>query len=529
MPNLKISLKEFRQLVKEILQEQINVNEALKDDIPSYMQGFIQKTYKKPEKYLSMDIPKHTDIIPNVKIEVNDSSITNKTTNQLIKYFSNKLISQFKDTELYKILSSDINLNKLVIDSIGYSPIRNYEENYEMIKNISLFYSKEFKLLESKNNNDIINPKFSNNKSGIATFLKSVKTAFKEEFKNLNVETIINDKRLVGLRDPILNHETNINKIKDSKLYLYVTDKPDDKLRMSISLFYDSCQNIYTGKHNKQLLSNVFDPNSKVAYLIFDSTFKDNFGNTQPFTSIARVILRVNDKGNIMFDKVYPSNMQDIFYRILEENLNLKNTGKKDDVYSYKVIGLPPPYMDTYKIKTYGDKNFEKNKRLTALLYITDFDVEDVEIIDEKTFKIYGEEWLVYNHDEALELAKENVAFPFYITYYNQKIENLISKKFISLKNIKKILGIENIIFDHMTHFKDYLKKEFKIITLEHLHEYLKEKKYNPFKFYKENLNIENMIKDYENEDEFIAYVLSNDGQIYTQYEGYMVIKLNKD
>ena len=29
-----------------------------------------------------------------------------------------------------------INLNKLVIDSIGYSPIRNYEENYEMIKNI---------------------------------------------------------------------------------------------------------------------------------------------------------------------------------------------------------------------------------------------------------------------------------------------------------------------------------------------------------------------------------------------------------
>ena len=55
--------------------------------------------------------------------------------------------------------------------------------------------------------------------------------------KNINVDEIINDKRFVGLRDPIINYQVNLKKIQDTKLYLYITDKPDDKLRLSISKY----------------------------------------------------------------------------------------------------------------------------------------------------------------------------------------------------------------------------------------------------------------------------------------------------
>ena len=419
------------------------VDEALKDEIPSYMSDIIQKRYKNVPDVLDRDVPQHTDKIPNVRVLVDDDKIGEELKRDLRTIFTTNLVTQFGKSKM----AEEIVKRKPLIDLMGLSlndgdvsylsPL--FIERNPSLNNIAYvlkpmvkLYSKEF-LLPTPESNDIESPSFGKNKSGLATFLKVAKKIY-PELNDLDVESIITDRHLVGLRDPVVNLTKNLNNIQSqTKLYLYITDKPDDKLRMSLSKYYDSCQNLYSGgdegtQWNKRLLSNVFDPNSKVAYLIYNSPFTDNRGNEHPFTSIARTIIRVGKQGGIMFDRVYPGNMEKEFYSIIEDKTGLINTGNSGDIYHFKgEEGIPSPYMDKYKLKNTGDSAYlGDNPRLQALSQVIDFNLNDVKINNESNFEVDGYSWLVLTYDEAIEDTKDYIHDAFFDLNYETTMEKLI-------------------------------------------------------------------------------------------------------
>ena len=498
------------------------IDEALGDDLPPYMSNIIQKRYKDAKKYLSMDVPKHSDKIPNIKVEVQDKNITNKTISELVQYFSENIVKQFNQSELFKVISKNSFLSNLIIESIGFNPIDTSGDTAKQIKRFTFLYSKDFRLPVGKDN-QISNPVFSNNKSGIGNFLKVSSKAF-PELGNLNVESMINDKHFVGLRDPIINYQTNLKKITDAKLYLYISDKPDDKLRMSISLFYNSCQNLYTGgeagtQYNKKLLSNVFDENSKVAYLMFDSPFRDKNGNMHPFSSIARTIIRLNNKGNTMFDRVYPGDMEEIFYSIIEDKTGLTNMGEKGDVYHYKGIGLPTPYMDRYKIKNIGEKGYEENAKINALRRVVDFNPKDLNVISDIEFEFDGEVWEVMTYDDAIERTRDSLMDSFWDFTYETEISRIIDWGIIKKETFMDILAIdEGFLEEEGLELEEYMKEFMGLETMNDFDIFLGKKMERSWVWYSENVDIDQFIKYWGGEYEAMESMLARyDGVIHEE------------
>ena len=451
---MKILISEHQY--KSLIKKSKNLQEVLADDIPDYMKDIIQKRYI--GDYLNKEVPKHTDKIPNVNMEVKNDEIVDFATNQLIKSFTDKLVDQIKKSEIwqkyYTFTSYTADpLYSIINQSI---PSLGTMKDKQILPIFTFFYSKEFRLPDSRLNDDSTlkygegtntrglpkintdNIKWSNNKTGISSFLTTIKRVFPQTFGNLDVDKITRDKHFVGLREPIINYQQNVKKIGGSPLYLYITDKPDDKLRMSVSQFYDSCQNIYTGgeqgtQWNKKLLSNVFDKNSKVAYLIYDKPYKDTKGNEHPITTIARCILRVNKDGGVMFDKVYPSNLENIFYNIITESTGIKNVGKPADTYDYEnVPGLPAPYMDKYSLKTSGGTNQDKINALATALTVND---ENIRQIDNERFDVMNrsefstrytvENYVVLLFNAAVERSRDIIRDEFVDIFGNEEVEDL--------------------------------------------------------------------------------------------------------
>jgi hypothetical protein len=506
----------------KLTESQINklIDEALGDDLPPYMRDIIQKRYKNAEKYLGMDVPKHTDKIPNVKVEVEDQNITNKTISELVQYFSENIVKQFSQSQMFKVISKNSYLSNLIIDSIGFNPVDTSGDTSKQIKRLSFLYSKDFRLPVGKDN-QISNPTFSNNKSSIGNLLKVSSKIF-PELNDLNVESMINDKHFVGLRDPIINYQMNLKKITDAKLYLYITDKPDDKLRMSISLFYDSCQNLYSGgdvgtQYNKKLLSNVFDENSKVAYLMFDSPFRDKNGNMHPFSSIARTIIRINNEGNPMFDRVYPGDMEDIFYSVIEDKTGLSNMGEKGDVYHYKGVGLPTPYMDRYKIKNIGEKGYEENERINALRSVVDFDPKDLNVVSDIQFEFDGETWEVMTYDEAIETTRDNLRDSFVDYVHSQKISEILDWGIISKETFMEILDIdEDYLEEEGWELEDYIENAMGMETMSDFDGYLRKRTNRTWGWYHDNVDIEQLIEYFGGEYPAMEFSLARyDGELH--------------
>lgn len=540
-----------------LTESQLNyIKEVLGDEIPPYMKDIIQKRYSDSDKFLNKNVPKHTDVIPNVKVEVQDENITNRTIRELIEYFSENIVSEFTKTKLFKLfdarnlnnsdLSNSDKLTNFFEKSLGVSlftedwKTTTPEESNNTFKKITWFYSKEFKLPVSSKN-DISNPIFSQNKSGISTFLKVSKKVFGDFsiLRDINVDEIINDKRFVGLRDPIINYQMNLKKISDSKLFLYISDKPDDKLRMSVSRFYDSCQNIYTGgdsgtQFNKKLLSNVFDKNSKVAYLIFNAPFRDKMGNPHPFTSIARTVLRVNKEGGVMFDRVYPNDMKDLFYKIIEDKTGLKNVGKDGDIYDYKgVDGLPSPYMDRFQIRNVGKGDPSINyDHIQALSTIADINPKELMVISDNTYRIGDQEWSVYTFDEAMELTRDFFGTEYYDLLYDRDMVDIIYNEILRSEDIKEELNIDEDDMKESGYddFAEYIREVLGIEVLSDLHKAIKNSRNDSsaaHRWLDRHRNIDNIIEYFGGEYESMGYAIASyDGNI-EEYQNLIVVRRN--
>lgn len=550
-----------------------NLQEALGDDIPDYMKDIIQKRYK--GDYLTKDVPQHTDKIPNVKMEIKNEEIVEFASNQLIKSMTNKLEEQMKKSEIWEQYNSKpegysfyYGPLKVIMDkSIPNLGILSSMQRIPLYQIFTYFYSKEFRLPDSRLNDDSTlrtprekhepqfhaeSVKWSNNKTGLSSFLTTIKRVFPETFGYLNVDEIIRDKHFVGLREPIINYQQNVKKIGQYPLYLYITDKPDDKLRMSVSQFYDSCQNIYTGNEvgtewNRKLLSNVFDKNSKVAYLIYDKPYKDTKGNEHPFTSIARCILRVNKDGGVMFDKVYPTNLEDIFYSIITESTGIENVGKENDTYDYEnVDGLPAPYMDKYKLKTKGGSNEAK---LNALLSGLNVKLYNVDLIDDESYNVRNrndgerkyivEEFIVKTYDDALEKSKDIMRDDFIEIFGKMKTEDLMFLRILPEKGWE-FIEVLNLVDHYDEHHKrlyqqgiqstipKYLSEVHGIDTVYDMEEELKRNKIDALQWFAGNIDMDELIqKKYRSEEEFIKGVLNWSHDVVGIVNGYVYYRVD--
>jgi len=431
------------------------IMEALKDEIPSYMNKILSKRHG--SKYMDMEVPSHTDKIPNVKIEVDNKKLVDKCIDKIINHLHTNIIKQFKKSSIFKLLKSDTTLRELL----------NIDVKNLQLTDLKYLYSNDINLLDSKTK------EFSRNKSNLYKFIQSYNKAYE---KNIDWNPN-NDKEYSGLRDIITNYDENINNIENSKLYLYISDKADDKLRMSISKFYDSCQNIYTGgesgnMYNLHLLSNVFDVNSKIAYLMFDVEFTDNRGNIHPYTPIARTIIRYNvvdDK--IMFDKTYPFSATKLIYNIIEEYTDLIDSGINDENYYINGIeGLHNPYMDKYKLVDYNDVDYNKLK-IKILSNYFNFDKSDVKKYDNYEYILKnGSIYSCYNENESLFKTKEYILNNFSIIYDENSIDDIIDMKWFN-KN-KYLVDVRKINTNNITNIFD-LNKVIKLNKYINIDEYV--------------------------------------------------------
>jgi hypothetical protein len=543
---------------KSLIDESKNLQEVLADDIPDYMKDIIQKRYK--GDYLNREVPKHTDKIPNVNMEIKNDEVVDFASNLLIRSVTDKLVEQLRKSEIWKEYNNNPTGYSFVdgpLKVIMRASIPSLEKRLPYMSEdtssvgtlvkYTWFYSKAFRLPDSRLNNDSTlqgNPedgkgwdysinadkiKWSNNTTGLPGFIAAIKKVFPKTFGYLDVDKITRDKHYVGLREPIINYQQNINKIGQYPLYLYITDKPDDKLRMSVSQFYDSCQNIYTGgepgtQWNKKLLSNVFDKNSKVAYLIYNKPYKDTKGNEHPYTSIARCILRVNKDGGVMFDKVYPTNLQNVFYNIITESTGIENVGKDDDTYDYEnVDGLPTPYMDKYKLKSTGINNEGKINALMAALNV---DRNNIDVIDDERINVRNrrfdnsryivEDYVVITFDEAVERSSDIMRDDFIEIYGGHEVIEVLSG-IVDGWDFLQVLDIEEEYYDYVnkkheeedeSNIPDFLSEVYGVDTVYDMEDILKKNKVNAQQWFSGNIEMDEIVERHGGEEEFLTRVL---------------------
>ncbi len=215
-------------------------------------------------------------------------------------------------------------------------------------------------------------PIFSNNLVNIRSFVEDFNRCYRDEQVNSNVFDTRDIRQMRNLAMTDENREYNLSDfdIFNKDVYLQIKHNPTDILNISISKFYASCQHLYGGGYRKQLLSNVFDPNSIPAFLIFDTPIFWNNEKINDFLPLSRMMIRnietfsssdpnANEK-KIFFDRAYPDRMKDVFGRIVEKySNNIENVDLNVENPSYVFTpdieiadtNVVDPYMDRLGIR----------------------------------------------------------------------------------------------------------------------------------------------------------------------------------
>ena len=148
------------------------------------------------------------------------------------------------------------------------------------------------------------------------------------------------------------------------QMRLKIIHDPSHILNMSISKYYSSCQQLYTGMYRSKVIGNVFDPNTLPAFIIFDTPIKWKGNVISDNLPLCRMMIR-NLEGfdpnnnKIFFDRCYPDRCKDAMDEIVEKYTGLKSTAGRGDAY-YFTPDLPEelaatidtPYMDRLSIET---------------------------------------------------------------------------------------------------------------------------------------------------------------------------------
>lgn len=239
--------------------------------------------------------------------------------------------------------------------------------------------------------------------------------------------------------------------IFNKDIFLKISHNPKDILNMSISKFYSSCQHLYSGGHSRQVLSNVFDPNSIPAFLIFETPIFWEGEKISEHLPLSRIIIRnlesfeENAPTKLYFDKSYPDRMQNKFEEIITKYSQNVSTGQRGDRYLYTPDidfddALDSPYQD--KLSLTQGKMIGKNIKTLYLSQIGNW--KNVRVDPNARIK---------------ELIIETTEIPDSLLTLNITLD-WIKFKFIEIHTLKDFDNIKttNIAFDKCRFSNDVLQ-----------------------------------------------------------------------
>ena len=291
--------------------------------------------------------------------------------------FVNLVNKSLEDTsglsEKYQIILQNFNIKNptvdqivVIYDSIFRKPDINATRGTEMIQkdeNGRPVRDEEGNMIKVQK--EAGDPIFTSNRININSMVQDYNRCYPDEqmstetFNNRDVQSIRN------LASDHVNDYTSDFEIFNKDLYLSISHNPKDILNMSVSKFYASCQHLYSDTgYNRHLLSNVFDPNSIPAFLIFETPLFWDDEKISDFLPLTRMIVRNmetfddSEETKIFFDRAYPDRMKDIFGEIVEKYSGNKENATTRDTYYYMPDidptdkdNISDPYMDRLGIK----------------------------------------------------------------------------------------------------------------------------------------------------------------------------------
>jgi hypothetical protein len=239
--------------------------------------------------------------------------------------------------------------------------------------------------------------------------------------------------------------------IFNKDIFLKISHNPKDILNMSISKFYSSCQHLYSGGYSRQVLANVFDPNSIPAFLIFETPIFWEGEKISEHLPLSRMIIRnlesfeENAPTKLYFDRAYPDRMQDKFEEIVTKYSKNVSTGQRGDRYLYTPDidfedALDSPYQD--KLSLTQGKMIGKNIKTLYLSQIGNW--KNVRVDPNARIK---------------ELIIETTEIPDSLLTLNITLD-WIKFKFIEIHTLKDFDNIKttNIAFDKCKFSNDVLQ-----------------------------------------------------------------------
>lgn len=417
------------------------INEDLRDDLPSYMQDQVKGTWG--EEYLDLDSSEKAVEIPDQRVKLSWGDI-NAEKEEILLSLSGSITENLLDELLDDIekLRATIGYyhtnvyidNEMVVDDMDilteftnavvelkrdkmYNSPESAEDHLEYI--IKLLYGNMMRSIDfsktkfSEQSGTLRFDTYENRETNFPKNLKKLKKFCQQLLdgkKDLNVEEhnedIVRQQadliiRVVdsllesigsgALKSIIKNVVKQVDEIRSGNIYpeLLISSKAEDFMRMSISPFYASCMNLYDGSHKKQLLSNVFDKNSKILYVIINKKFEDCRGNKHPYTPIIRSVIRKLDDEQYALDAIYKPNTLEIsiddLIRMMNNKLDtawfnediLGGTYEVEyDVDSEAIYTLPATYSDRFTVTGAG----------SLLERIADLDEDEaIKVIEDQT------------------------------------------------------------------------------------------------------------------------------------------------
>jgi hypothetical protein len=377
--------------MKWILDRNRFLNEAkIRDVIFSKQAKEVIRTWG--EKYLDYEEITPTDKIKQGKWKLSEEDKLNVLghffdcdMNNILKTFTDlpdrfaSVLSQSINTELtsdkdkYSRVLKDFNVKKPSIDQI----VAMYDS---VFRKLNITETMATEMIQKDENGRPIrgedgqmmktakaagDPIFTNNLISVSQFVDDYNRCFPDEKADASSLRNEDIQSLRNLAKEDCNNKLKVDfEIFNRDIYLAISHNPKDILNMSISKFYNSCQNLYDGGYRTQLLSNVFDPNSIPAFLVFETPIFWGDEKIAEQLPLSRMVVRNietfdNNVTKTFYDRAYPDRMKDVFDEIVTKYSGNQDTAKNERgikyVYTPDVelndTGIKDPYMDRLDIK----------------------------------------------------------------------------------------------------------------------------------------------------------------------------------
>ncbi len=374
------------------------------------------------------DVDEHfINIINEAYLKSNEHKLINVKKPSLldIKYFYEK--------DTFRIISvGETKDNKIILKNEAGIPLRNGDATMKT---------------EHKESGKIV---WSSNKGNINDFITAYKSAFNKNFYNPYAGNGI----IPSLPSRLTKEHFDINLFNNFDLHLYITCKPEDMLNQSMSKFYQSCQTLYREEKGfsdiKPLMANLFDKNTKICYLIFDTPWTDHHGKMYPFTAFSRMFIRLH-KGKIFFDCVYPNNLKNFLHKMAEKYTTMKNEPTVHrETYNYTTSDAyaQHSYMDilapSWKKEVLSSELIKDTKLKTLSEYLK-IEPTDIENHQKNVYQTQNSVYTIFTEEEdANRLAKDEKEYNERVNKFNKQVND------DTIKNIKDMVYKQDIYKNHI-------------------------------------------------------------------------------